>query len=137
MTFGVPRNGLKFEQATDWDIWTIHGWNNEARAQSFSTASIPRSVHQAWFAQHRDNITMAWRPVGCARVEDGEISVVVDPDQRGKGFGTQLIKAVSKPNTHARIKDDNGASLEVFSKARYTEVSREDGIVTMVWPGLH
>ncbi len=62
---------------------------------------------------------------------------MVDPDQRGKGYGTKLIKAVSKPNTRALIKEDNQTSLEVFSKARYTEVSREDGVVTMVWPGLH
>ncbi len=133
-TFGVPNSGLRLEQATDWDIWTVYGWNNdpEVRSQSFSTASIPREDHQKWFATHRENITMAWLPVGCARVDEGEISVVVDPDQRGRGVGKKLIAAVSQHNTVARVKEDNEASLKAFSGAGYTEVSREDGVVTMV-----
>ncbi len=138
-TFGVAANGLKCEQATEWDIWTVHGWNNdpEVRAQSFSTAAIPKATHQEWFKSHQENITMAWLPVGCARVEDGEISVVVDPAHRGKGFGSQLIKAASLPNTRARIKPTNVGSLAAFRNARYVEISRDDDVVEMVWPGLH
>lgn len=114
-------------------------WANDpdTRRNSFESDPIPWAVHEAWWEKHQKHLQVGWLPVGVVRLEDGEISVNVAPSLRGQGYGTEIIRAAVLPNTLARIKETNAPSLRAFKSARFVEISRADGVVEMVYPGLH
>lgn len=129
------------------DCKLIWEWANEpgARAASFSEEIIPWEDHLAWFnsklqdpncflyiAVNRDE-----KPIGQVRydINDTEavISVNLEKESRGKGYGNLLIGMSAKrlfssakiDAIHAFIKAENATSIRAFLKAGYEEVEME------------
>jgi L-amino acid N-acyltransferase YncA len=69
--------------------------------------------------------------------EFAEVSINLNPDARGKGFGTAtLIEGVRRfesdrpelRGTTALIRDTNAPSIAIFAKAGFTQVDTVDGV---------
>lgn len=128
---------LRLRRAQPDDCRLLWNWANdpEVRAASFSPAPIPWDEHQAWFAARVESPRHlllighngSGKPVGQFRVEwrsdhEGEISICVAPEARGKGCGSRLIElGVQKvfattgiAQLHAFIRPENQASIHAF-----------------------
>lgn len=121
----------------------IWDWANDpaVRAVSFSSETIPWESHSQWFhTKLLDPDCLFYialgpddMPIGQIRyqVEDAEavVSVSLAPDQRGKGYGSQVIQFASQKvfadtsveRIHAYIKPDNVSSLAAFSRAGFSD----------------
>jgi UDP-2,4-diacetamido-2,4,6-trideoxy-beta-L-altropyranose hydrolase len=117
-------------------------WRNEqaTREASFNTEHIPFEEHERWFLRKLPDPQMQilvaedreGHEIGYVRfdIRDGEaeISVSVDENQRGKGYGTAMIKAGSEyllsakraERIIAHIKRVNPASVFAFERAGFT-----------------
>lgn len=123
------------------DIDDLYAWRNHplVRRNSFNSKPLSRSEHERWFREKsRDEHTVFYLAccdedkVGVIRFDEGgdaiEVSVMLNPDFIGHGFGTRLIKegtekfigqrVFAKPIV-ARIKEDNVASIRAFEKAGF------------------
>ncbi len=103
------------------DFQLIWGWANdhETRKNSFDSADIPWEAHVEWcLSKMRDPHCRFWLAkianhdnVACVRIdrldEKPTISIVVSGDERGNGYGRQIIRA---------------ACLEVFSECKVDQV---------------
>lgn len=132
---------MDLRRARPEDSRLVWSWANDpqTRANSFDPTPIAWEDHCAWFAR-QDDLWVGWDgevPVGSVRLHDGEISVTVAPEQRGKGYAAQLIRAAVRPNTRAQVFEENVPSYRAFVSARFVELERKDGVIEMVWPGLH
>ena len=60
-------------------------------------------------------------PVGYIRHLDGDIGVCTHPDYWGRGIGSFMIDELMKlhPNSYAKIKLDNEASIRAFEKVGF------------------
>ncbi len=142
---------LEFKQAhTDQDCSLLFKWINDpiTRMNSFHTEMIPYDEHCKWFSTKMNNpgsiiyicVDVDIKlEVGQIRVEFdndiGEINYCVEPQSRGKGFGTEILKLL--PNQLikdgfvfskliGKVKHNNIASEKVFLKAGYqVEISSE------------
>jgi len=115
-------------------------WANDpvTRQNSFDSNTITFPEHEKWFQDKLDNkgevMLMAvdqGKGVGHIRfcLENGqaEVNINVAPDERGKGYGTALLKiAVPWLLEHhgaqkviAHIKPDNLPSIKTFQKAGF------------------
>ena len=125
------------------DINDLFDWRNnpDVRKNSFNTNPISWDEHNKWFeTMNKDlnttNYIACWEgnKIGSIRFENKDIaikvSVMLNPDFIGKGFGSKLIKVgtekfinkkkINKPII-AEIKKDNIASIKVFQKAGFKE----------------
>jgi len=126
------------------DCALVFDWGNDptTRAMSFSTAAIDWAEHQSWFHTRLADTDglffigeVEGAPVGVVRfVRDGDadaatISINVAPDQRGRGYGTALVRAglyqvIEKQfagAVDALVKPGNEASLRLFSGVGFGE----------------
>lgn len=153
---------LRLRSAADGDAKLLWQWANHpsVRAASFSSARIPWRTHLAWFAKRlarpqRARIYVALArgsadPVGQVRFEKSAagravVSVVVAPDQRGRGIGAALIAAgclraaqdLGVTRVLAYIRDDNAASITAFERAGFVRLRRAkvggNDAVLLVW----
>lgn len=138
------RRTLRFRDASIEDSRMIWEWANDpaTRLASFSSESIPWEQHRNWFtAKLVDPCCLFFivlspddLPIGQIRFQlDGKeavISVSMDASQRGKGYGSQAVRAVSESVfattaveiIHAYIKPENLFSIRAFTKAGFQEV---------------
>jgi RimJ/RimL family protein N-acetyltransferase len=151
---------LVLREATPADEAQLLRWRNdvEARRQFFSRHEVSPADHRRWLAgkladREATRLLVAevdGRPIGQARVDRthadvGEISVAVDGDFRGRGFGAQLIAAATEraaselglQRVEARIKASNVASRHAFERAGYgnerTEARDGEQQVVLEW----
>lgn len=125
----------------------LFDWVNEpeARENAFNPEPIAWDEHKEWFeGQLNDSGSKIYiaeagdQTVGQIRFEREKgvavVSVSVDSNFRGEGFGSKIIhrgseryrrQADAEPIIEARIKEDNTASVKAFRKAGY-EFHRED-----------
>lgn len=123
------------------DCRQIYEWSNDplTRSVSFSTDSIPWETHEKWFRSklsEQNSILFiasddSLNTLGLVRfqLEDqlATASINLNPLQRGKGFGSKILRIASKrvfqetgiSEIYAYIKQDNLASIKVFSKAGF------------------
>lgn len=153
---------MSLRRVRDDDAVRFLRWWNDRETRRFSGAGGPVTwdAHLAWFFEnfanphwyvgevardevtHVDNGTIVrsvLRPVGACRIELGAearnwISIVCDPLERGKGYGTELIRrgtatfqrdhGTLSPErfVYARIHALNEPSRRAFTKAGYTRV---------------
>lgn len=134
------------------DCERIWKWRNdgETRRASFDTAEIPWDLHQRWFDESLDRadrkiyiIVVNDLSEGVARLDivgfEAAVSIQVAPECRSKGVGTiglrKLVviafRDLKLRRLVASVKDDNPASLSAFKKARFTEMKRSAGVVTL------
>ena len=64
---------------------------------------------------------VAATPVGYVGVIDGDIRVATHPDYQGKGIGKFMIEEImiKFPDSYAKIKVDNDASLKLFKSCGF------------------
>ena len=121
------------------DINDLFNWRNhsDVRKNSFNSDLISWDEHEKWFKSKLQDtesvIYIAYyekTKVGSIRFEDKgdaiKVSIMLNPDFLGKGFGALVIKLgterfIKEKNPykpiHAEIKRDNIASLKAFQKA--------------------
>jgi len=125
------------------DIQDLFNWRNhpDIRKNCFNTKPLSWDEHEKWFKKKLTESDTAIymvcyrdRKIGAVRFEDkGEaikVSVMLNPDFLGKGFGSKIIRLGTekfikerqpdKP-IYAEIKKDNIPSIKAFQKAGYRE----------------
>lgn len=144
---------VTFRPAVSQDCRRLWELRNEqaTRDASFNPEYIPFEEHERWFLRRLPDRQMRifiaedskGHDIGYVRfdIQDGEaeISVSVDENQRGKGYGTAIIKAGSDyllsaervERIIARIKRVNPASVFAFERAGfvvrgYTQIAGVD-----------
>ena len=137
------------------DRYLTWKWANDpvTRSQSFTTGVIDWDDHKIWFESVLSDPDSYFfiaiengTPVGVIRFNkkagNAEISVNIAPEQRGKGYGSNVIKmgstalfnATNVEVINAYIKPDNTASKNAFIKAGYV---LSDTVSVMNQPALH
>ncbi len=136
----MARGRLSIRAAAMKDCRKAWEWRNAraARAASFTTREIPYEEHQVWFARALVDPRLQFfivlhdrRPVGYVRFvikgENAEISVGIDPQEQGNGYGTTAIALASglmlaKPVRRivAHVKTGNPASRRAFERAGFS-----------------
>src|SRR3989344_9366189 len=143
-TNDTPRIRLRPAGEVDGDLLLL--WANDpvSRAASFRSAHIPREEHLSWFHKKLSDplvsiyigIDNEHRAVGTIRFEreedDAILSIIVNADHRGKGYGKELLKRgedliFEKTDIriiHAYVKPENASSVNLFRSAGYEERER-------------
>ncbi len=122
------------------DCETVWRWSNDpkVRERSYNEDPIPWEEHKEWFSRKLSDPSSTLfvgedeeRPVGQVRFDSEDsaavISVVVDSEKRGEGYGTELItrgterymQMTDDSRVDAFIKKGNEASIRAFEKAGY------------------
>jgi UDP-2,4-diacetamido-2,4,6-trideoxy-beta-L-altropyranose hydrolase len=122
------------------DSSLIFSWANDpvTRKNSFHSDEITQEKHDQWFKKKMADTNVSQElffleqePVGMVRIEKVKkeyvVSLNVAPGQRGKGYGTQILRMASvkffsvHPDEilHAFIKKENDISQKVFSAAGF------------------
>jgi UDP-2,4-diacetamido-2,4,6-trideoxy-beta-L-altropyranose hydrolase len=140
----IRGESVRLRRVREDDCRLLWEWANdpEVRAVSFSSESIPWEAHLRWFNAKLGNSgcllliaeDSAGVPIGQVRFDvvrknEAVISVSVDRENRGKGFGSTIIRLASQKLCdlteinviHAYIKQNNEASFRAFMKAGYKE----------------
>ncbi len=109
---------MRLEPARPEDSLLLWRWRNDPQTRANSRSSDPVSweEHAKWFKE-KQNIYVAWVPVGTVRVDDGEVSLTVAPEHRGNGYAAPMIRAAN--GVRAWVKADNEPSLRAFRSAGY------------------
>jgi len=137
--------GLTLRPVQSHDCRLLWQWANDpqTRAVSFTTEHIPWERHVAWFTTRlADPNTLfyiacdsASKPVGQIRYQmqgqEAVISISIAPDERGKGYGSQLIQLGAQAVfsgtpvnvIHAYIRPDNVVSTRAFAAAGFVSNS--------------
>jgi RimJ/RimL family protein N-acetyltransferase len=132
---------LKLRSVRAEDCKLLWEWANDPtiRLVSFSSESISWESHVKWFSAklHDPNclffvaLDLDDIPIGQIRYEingdEATVSVSLAPDQRGKGYGSQIIQFASHKVfestpvklIHAYIKPDNLSSIRAFKRAGF------------------
>jgi UDP-2,4-diacetamido-2,4,6-trideoxy-beta-L-altropyranose hydrolase len=134
------RNQLFLRPVCKADRERLWHWANDpdVRKRSYNQSAIPWEDHKEWFSKKLSDPSCkifiaedAGAPLGQARfdLKNGKavISVVVDSEKRGQGYGTALIKqgterclqATEADRVDAYIKKGNDASIRAFEKAGF------------------
>lgn len=129
------------------DAEAILEWRNDesTRANSFSGSIIPWEDHIKWLEKKlKDENCLMFiaedqgSKVGSLRIdiEDnvGEISYMVAPNMRGKGYGTELLKLAEKelPDNiwvlAGLVRRENPASCKCFEKNGYVKLNADTSV---------
>lgn len=138
------------------DSKLIWNWRNEESVRCFSRnhALIPKHEHELWFAKRIRDI--AKQPIfifsnektdiGFTRLDTqelpsglSEISIVVVPEMRSKGFGSIMLRATidfartmsGVMEIIATIREDNQSSLNLFMSSGFYAFKQEPGFICM------
>jgi len=148
---------LAIRNATIDDATLLWVWANdsETRRSSFQSDPIPWETHLDWLETRlADSATRIYvlsagsTPKAAARFELGDacvavVSVVVDPHERGRGWGTRALRISCRAAVRdldlkridAYIKPGNNASIIAFERAGFVHVSEpvKAGSLKMTW----
>ena len=147
---------MRVRSAVRADEDLVLAWANDAaaRAASFQTESISRETHHRWFAErmadpHSSRIWIGLdgkRPIGVVRVDPADdgvhvVSITLDPAVRGRGRSRPLLEAgleaaraaVSASRFRAWIRDENRASIALFTGAGFEPPPREPADMPPGW----
>lgn len=139
---------MKLRNAVQDDCRLLFEWANdsEVRQMSFSKDPIPWQNHVDWFSRKLASndccIYIAFDdenvPVGQIRFDktnegEAEIGISLAPDQRKKGYGTQLIVEGTRKyflehavaRIHAIVQKFNPPSMRAFEKAGFSLLAEE------------
>ncbi len=143
---------LTVARATQADSADLFAWRNDpqTRAVSLNTDEVAWADHERWFAASLENprrviylVRDGANAIGMIRFdideagERAEVSINLNPNARGKGFGTRTLIAgleqfaVDRPDlrgTTAQIRSTNAPSIAIFTKAGYELTDTIDGV---------
>ena len=133
-------------EATMDDKDLLFEWTNDpvVRSESFHSEEISYEEHSKWFDRIMSDenelqfvLVSGDEDIGQARltIEDGNavVSYSIAPDNRGQGFGTEVIRLLqeeARKNSRihrlvAQVKSSNIASMKCFEKSGFTEEYRQ------------
>lgn len=149
VTAGFAENPLlEFRLAGPEDSPHVFAWRNDLRTRSMmlTTGPIDPATHAAWFAASLTNASRIMviatldadetrERVGSIRFDlsgsDAEVSVVVNPEVRGRGLAASMLSGAEQflPQDRpiqlvADIKAENIASCRAFTRAGYVMSSK-------------
>lgn len=123
------------------DCRSLWEWRNdpETRGASFHTETIFFEDHRTWFESRMGSpdprilivLTPEGKEIGYVRFQlndsDAEVSVALDPEERGKGYGPAAVRAASDQllaqggvkRVVALIKQSNSPSRAAFERAGF------------------
>jgi RimJ/RimL family protein N-acetyltransferase len=124
-------------------------WRNDPVAARFSrTGVIDPADHARWWTARTEDpgcqlciAEVDGRAVGSSRVDVddavGTVSVVLDPEMRGRGLGSALVAAVAAQaeldpqvvQLRALVHPDNEASRRTFTGAGFLPDGTDDGFL--------
>lgn len=139
------------------DAGRLLEWRNDpvTREQSFHSDVIALDAHLRWLRDTlarpdvrlytaRDDERGVWVGSGrLDRIADGiELSIVVAPDQRERGYAVQIIEALlqragmmdPQARALARVRRGNPRSLRAFAAAGFEVVEERDGVSELARP---
>jgi RimJ/RimL family protein N-acetyltransferase len=146
----APRQpaAVSLRVATIEDAARFMAWRNDPAAVHFSVSGAPveRVEHERWYAARvKDPSARLWiaeeggKAVGQVRVDSengvGVVSIAVEPDQRGRGLGSAILRAmlveVSRERItetlRATVRHDNVASLRAFERVGFRPLAEPAG----------
>jgi ribosomal-protein-alanine N-acetyltransferase len=100
--------------------------NDERVKYGFIEQSVITPEQQTeYMTAHADGYVVVLydgNPAGYAGSVDGDIRVCTHPDYQGRGLGRALVEAIIErfPNSRARVKIENIASLRLFESCGFT-----------------
>ena len=133
---------------TEEDCSTLLEWRNDpvTRAMSRLQHVVSAEQHQRWFTRAVDDPVrimlmgmVADRKVGLVRFdpigEDWEVSINVNPAERGKGLGKTLLKLgmehfwAIKPQAKlvAEVRPENAPSQRIFESCGFVMIRKDHG----------
>jgi len=137
----LNRKCISLRVARKGDCRLLWQWRNDPRVRrsSFSTGMVRWDEHVKWFESKLNDsqcviyiaMTKSRVPIGQVRYDlrgnHAAVSVSLDQQFRGKGYGSsvlrlasqKLLKARSVRFIHAYVKRGNKASVAAFAKAGY------------------
>jgi RimJ/RimL family protein N-acetyltransferase len=138
--------------ATMDDAARLFSWRVDDETVRNSTGPAPASfdAHRKWLEQTLQNPRVAlyvgYDPnnqvaVGTIRLDrlndgESEVSITVDPELRGRGYGRQLIeqaaKAAGPVRLIAHVKESNPASLRTFTALGFRGGQRDGDLLRLV-----
>jgi RimJ/RimL family protein N-acetyltransferase len=114
----------------------IRQLRNDARVQDgfLEQVEIARDQQARYMAHHADRFLVALhdgRPASYVGSIDGDIRVCTDPDFWGCGVGKALIEALMDrfPESHARVKPKNTASIALFEASGFQPAGRDGDLL--------
>lgn len=139
---------ITFRKATIDDAKVLFLWRNDplTRKNSINQGEILWEDHVRWFEKKLSDKSYIFliaedgeNKIGLARAnkdDDGfwELSWQIAPDQRGKGYGKEMVtKAVSyfsglEMKTKAQVKKDNLPSIKI-AESLFKSRREEDGVI--------
>jgi len=144
----LPKPYITLRLATLQDCRRVWEWRNESltREASFNTDHIPYEGHKRWFFNKLPSsdtriyifLDRAGHEIGYVRFNmlktQAEISISVDKNERGKGYGAaairqssdQILSEGSTRHVLAYVKKGNLASKAVFERAGFALVETKD-----------
>ena len=151
----MKKKALSLSPAAMADALDVLAWRNDAVTQkmSGSTGFINEVDHFEWFEKTIENPKKLMLiasdehtnvKIGMVRFDlnheltSSEISINIDPDYRGEGYGHQfLIRAAEYVSAvcptcrviNAVVRVQNMASIRAFSSVGYREVARKSGLI--------
>lgn len=139
---------LELRAAEPGDVELLYRWANDpvTRQNAFHEEQIPYETHKKWFADRlADRDTLIYiamedtEPVGQLRYQisgdEALISYSVDAENRGRGIGTELLRAAAEQLHRERpevkllrgeVKYGNKASRRAFEKNGYAASEHEE-----------
>ncbi len=148
------RGDLALRPAGAGDADALLRWRNASDAVQWSTTAraVDPTEHRAWFERILvDAGRRLWigvvdgLPVGMVRVDVetgiGTVSVAVDPERRGHGVGSGLLRAVKGEllgdcqvvELRALVHPANPGSARIFGRSGFTEMGLDDESGFVVW----
>jgi len=139
------------------DSERLLGWRNDAHSVRWSTTARPvgEDEHEAWYGRVLDDAgRRIWigevdgAAVGMVRVDVreavGTVSVAVDPERRGHGAGSGLVRALQREllgdcqvvELRALVHPANAGSQRIFQRAGFAEagIDATTGFLTFRCP---
>lgn len=122
---------MRLRPATDDDSYFfLHLRNDRATVLNSHRPAVSLKEHAEWWATTDDIRLVAWvedQRVGTLRIScDDEVSIVVAPEHRGKGYATEILKRIGevagRPRLIAEVLPSNRASQRAFLSAGWTPI---------------
>ena len=141
---------LFLRNATIEDAQDVFNWRNDptTRANSFNKDELDLESHMLWFSKRlgRENTLMyilmnGSKKAGNIRIDiegtTGEISYMIAPEARGKGYGKKILALLERTLAESEageritkltgsVLKDNRASCKCFLANGYTQSEEED-----------
>ncbi len=144
-SFYAATGRVSLRLATFADSDLLLRWRNDpvTRRNSHSTAELDEKAHQGWLAKALSDPARVifigevnCEPVGTVRCDwmqaRIELSWTVAPECRGRGYGTELVRAAAEAfaghELYAEIKAGNAASIAIARRAGMRQVASKNGV---------